>query len=81
MKTVKDIIARIESFANPEKVLFKKKKFGIVSNNALGVMHSDLNAISREIDKNEQLAKALFDNNVYEARILCAKLFPPKKIN
>ena len=36
MKTVKDIIARIESFANPEKVLFKKKQFGIVSNNALG---------------------------------------------
>lgn len=59
MKTVKDIIARIESFANPEKVLFKKKQFGIVSNNALVVMHSDLNALSCEIGKNEELAKAL----------------------
>jgi len=80
MKTVKEIIARIESLANPEKVLFKKQKFGIESNNALGVMHSDLNAISREIGKNEELAKALFDTNIYEARVLCAKLFPPKKL-
>ncbi len=46
MKTVKEIIARIESLSNPEKVLFKKQKFGIESNNALGVIQSDLNAIS-----------------------------------
>lgn len=80
MKTTEDIISRLKSLANPDKVLFKKRKFGIISNNALGIMHSDLNALAREIGKNETLAIELFDTNVYEARILCAKLFPPKKL-
>ncbi len=78
--SLSQVLTRLKSLANPEKVLFKKQKFGIVANNALGVMHSDLNVMAREIGKNETLAIELFETNVYEARILCAKLFPPKKL-
>lgn len=80
MSEATEIIDRLKSIANPEKVLFKKQKFGVIANNALGVMMSDLNIIAREIGKNEQLACELFSTNVYEARILCAKIFPPKKL-
>lgn len=77
---VDEIINRLKALANPEKVLFKKQKFGVEATNALGIMQSDINVLVKEIGKSEELAHQLFDTGIYEARILAAKIFPPKKL-
>ncbi len=78
MNSVESIVEWLELKANPEKVVLKKNKFGVSAHNAMGVMMSDLNLIARDIGKNKQLAVELFDTDIYEARLLCAKVFPPK---
>ena len=35
--TVKYIIKKLEQLSNPEKIKFKEDKFGIISNNSLGI--------------------------------------------
>ena len=74
------LIQRLKDLGDPEKMEFKRKKFGIVANNALGVYMKDLNAIVKEIGKNNDLAVELFDSGVYEGRILCSKMFIPKDV-
>ena len=78
--TLEEIIEKLYELENQEKVIFKKKKFGIVSNNSLGIYHKDLNEIAKNIGKDSQLAIQLFDSGIYEARILCSKVFNPKNL-
>jgi len=78
--TAATILTHLETIADPEKIAFKRKKFGIVANNALGVYIKDLNAIVQEIGKNNDLAVELFNSGVYEGRILCSKMFRPKDV-
>ena len=76
----RDIIKRLYELENKEKVLYKEKKFGIYTQKALGIYQSDLNKIARQIGKNSTLAIKLFESNIYEAKILCAKTFHPKDL-
>lgn len=78
--TYEEIIAQLYELENQEKVIFKEKKFGIVSNNSLGIYHKDLRVIAKNVGKDSQLAIQLFDSNIYEARILCSKIFNPKEL-
>jgi len=80
MMDLGEVKKRLEGMADPEKVLFKQRKFGIVSNNALGVYQQDLKKLAREIGVNSPLALILFDSGIYEARILCCKLHDPAEI-
>ena len=58
----------------------KQKKFGVVADNSLGIYHRDLNALLKLIPRESKLAIELFDSNIYEARLLCSKIFPPKNL-
>ena len=78
--TIEKILQKFNALANPEKVAFKAKKFGVIAHNSLGVYHKDLNQIAKEIGKNNELAVQLFDTEVYEARLLCSKIFRPKDV-
>jgi len=78
--TLKNILDKLNSLSNPEKVIFKEKKFGIVANNSLGIYHQDLKVLAKEIGQNNDLALALFDTDIYEARILCSKIYNPEDI-
>lgn len=78
--TYKEIMGRLYALQNPEKVIFKEKKFGVISNNSLGIYHSELKKIAKEIGKDIELALQLFDSGIYEARILCSKIFKPKDV-
>ena len=78
--TYQEIIAQLYELENQEKVIFKEQKFGIISNNSLGIYHKDLREIVKNIGKNSQLAIELFDSDIYEARILCSKIFNPKDL-
>ena len=75
-----EVIAKLYELQNPEKVTFKTQKFGIVAHNSLGIYHKDLKLIAKEVGKNNKLALQLFDSGIYEARILCSKIFRPKDV-
>lgn len=77
---LEEVIARLESLANPEKVLLKREKFGISADNSLGIYHKDLKLIAKELGQNNELAIQLFETGIYEARILCSKMFKPADI-
>lgn len=78
--TLEQVINKLHELAEPEKVLFKKQKFAVAAENSLGVYQKDLKALAREIGKNQELALQLFDSGIYEARILCSKIFPPENL-
>lgn len=78
--TLNNILDKLQKLSNPEKIVFKENKFGIISNNSLGIYHQDLKLLAKEIGQNNQLALELFDTDIYEARILCSKIYNPKDI-
>lgn len=78
--TYNQTIKCLYDLQNPEKVIFKQKKFGIISNNSLGIYHKDLKVIAKDIGPNNKLALQLFDSGIYEARLLCSKLYKPKDV-
>lgn len=78
--TANQIIKLLKKEADPSKILFKESKFGVISNNALGIYHKDLKVLAKQIPKNDQLAIELFETDIYEARLLCSKIFNPKNL-
>lgn len=78
--TVDHIIDLLKAQADPDKVAFKETKFGIVSHNALGIYQAELKAIAKKIPKDDAIALALFDSHIYEARLLCSKIFDPTSL-
>lgn len=75
-----EILNRLQQLSEPDKVAFKEKKYGIIANNSLGIYQKDIKELAKEIGKNSELAIQLFDSGIYEARILCSKLFKPKEL-
>lgn len=78
--TLQSVLNSLERLSDPDKILIKKNKFGISANNSWGIYHKDLKEIAKNIGTNNELALALFDSGVYEARILCSKIYDPKLI-
>ncbi|RMA64863.1 DNA alkylation repair protein [Ulvibacter antarcticus] len=78
--TIHKTLEKLESLSNPLKVDFKRKKFGIIANKSLGIYHKDLKVLAKEIGNNNELALQLFDSGIYEARLLCSKIFKPKDV-
>ena len=75
-----EVISELHQLANPEKVVFKKEKFGVASPNSLGIYQKDLKELAKKIGKDNDLAIQLFDSGIYEARILCSKVFEAKDL-
>ncbi len=75
-----EIIKCLYDLQDAEKATFKEKKFGIRSNNALGVYHKDLKIIAKDIGQDNELVIQLFDSGIYEGRLLCSKMFKPKDV-
>ena len=75
-----EIINCLYDLKDPEKVIFKEKKFGIISNNSLGIYHKELKMIAKEIGQDNELALQLFDSGIYEGRLLCSKMFMAKDV-
>ena len=72
------VISELHKLANFEKVEYKERKFGVKANNSLGIFQKDLKILAKEIGKDNELAIRLFDSGIYEARILCSKVFDVK---
>ena len=75
-----DVIKKLKDLQNLDKVKLKREKFAIVAQNSLGIYHQDLKIIAKELGHNNDLALQLFDSGIYEARILCSKMFKPADI-
>ncbi|WP_299892303.1 DNA alkylation repair protein [uncultured Lacinutrix sp.] len=78
--TLDTVLSKLHELAEPEKVLFKQQKFGVIANNALGIYHKHLKILAKEIGVDNNLAIQLFDTNIYEARLLCSKIYNPKTL-
>ena len=77
---VQQVVKRLKTLAEPEKIAFKAQRFGIHARNSLGIYHRDLKIIAKEIGSNDALALALYDTDIYEARLLCSKIYRPQSI-
>jgi len=78
--TYNEILECLYDLKDAKKVIFKEQKFGIKSNNSLGIYHKELKMIAKEIGKDNELALQLFNSGLYEGRILCSKMFKPEDI-
>jgi len=77
---LQEVLDRLYALANPQKIKLKEQKFGIYADNSLGIYHQDLKALAKEIGRDNDLALALFDSGIYEAKILCSKIYDPASI-
>ncbi len=77
---VDEVLAELRVLADEEKILQKREKFGVDAKQSLGVHHKDLKIIAKRIGYDDQLALDLFDTGIYEARILCSKVFHPASV-
>lgn len=77
---LQQVVKKLEALSNPEKIELKEKKFGITANNSLGIYHKDLKVIAKEIGQDNKLALALYATGIYEARLLCSKIYDPELI-
>lgn len=79
---LEDVIQALHLLADKSKVSFKKEKYNISSgeDHVLGLYQKDIKEIAKEIGKNKALAIDLFHTNIYEAKLLCSKIFPAKEL-
>ena len=55
-------------------------RYGIPSDNALGVSVADIRLLARQLGRNHELAAALWKTGVYEARMLTAFVAEPERV-
>ncbi|MGH1334656.1 MAG: DNA alkylation repair protein [Aureispira sp.] len=79
--TATAVLAHLHTLSNPEKAAYKAQKFGVHAQQTLGIYQADLKALAKELPKNKTLALDLYKSGIYEARILCAKIFPLKELD
>lgn len=75
-----EIINHLKAIADPQLIEMRAKKYGIQSKNALGISMKQLNALRKEIKGSKELALALFESDIYEAKLLCAKMLKPSEV-
>ncbi|PCH61533.1 MAG: hypothetical protein COC19_04635 [SAR86 cluster bacterium] len=78
---LQQVLKQLEILAEPEKIKIKEKKFGITAKNSLGIYHKDLKVLAKEIGEDNKLAIDLYDTGIYEAQILCSKIYDPERIS
>lgn len=77
---VAEVVKKLHLLANPDVVTQKRERFGINPQNSLGIYHKDLDGLAKEIGRDDALGLALFDTGIYEAKILCSKIYTPENL-
>ncbi|MEJ2050059.1 MAG: DNA alkylation repair protein [Calditrichota bacterium] len=78
-ETVQSILARLHNIADP-KALEGMERFGIRTSSALGISMPRLRQLARDIGKNHDLAEALWESGLHEARILASLVAVPGEV-
>ncbi|MFH1237740.1 MAG: DNA alkylation repair protein [Candidatus Aenigmatarchaeota archaeon] len=71
-----EIIVKLKSMSNPDNVA-GMARFGISSENTLGIPMPAIRKMGREIGKNHELANELWASGIHEARILAGLIADP----
>lgn len=80
LNSATSIIKHLRQIADPAIAEQKVKQYNITATNAIGVKQTTLNALTKQIPKDKKLALELYKSGIYEARLLCAKIFPVKEL-
>jgi len=79
MASVKDVLDKLQSKAQPEQ-LKGMAKYGITVEQRLGVSVPDMRKLAKEIGRDHELALGLWRTGIAEARILAAMIDDPDKL-
>lgn len=71
------VLSELKRLGTAEIIKSKERKFGITTNNALGIYQKDIKTIAKGMAFDNDLAVRLFDTGIYEARLLCSKIYDP----
>lgn len=78
-KKVKTVISELRSLSNPQAVE-GMARFGINSKNTYGVSIPQLRKIAKRLGTDHQLAQALWQTRIHEARILAGMIEEPERV-
>ena len=76
---LEEILEKLKSLSNPKNVE-GMARFGINSENTLGVSIPDLRNLAKETGKNHLLAQRLWNSGIHEARILAGMIDLPERV-
>ncbi len=76
----KEVITHLKKHENTTQ-LHNMNRFGINTNNAIGVPLSILRPYAKKIGTNHTLALNLWETNIHEARLLATMIDDPKKVD
>jgi 3-methyladenine DNA glycosylase AlkD len=79
MASVKDVLNRLESKAEPEQ-LAGMAKYGIATERRLGISVPDMRKLAKELGRNHKLALDLWRTGIAEARIVAGMVGDPAKL-
>jgi len=75
-----EILRELKSIADPESVE-GMARYGIKSENALGISVPRLRSIARKVGRNHAIAQELWDSGVHEARLLATMVDDPVMVS
>ena len=75
----KDVIRELERLSDPAAVL-GMARYGISSQNTLGISMPTLRRLAKDVGKDSCLARELWDSGIHEARILAALICRPRDV-
>lgn len=77
--SAEDIIAFLETLRDPRNIE-GMKRYGIVTDRALGISNAVLRPLARRLGRNHERAEALWQTGIREARLIAAFTEEPKKV-
>jgi 3-methyladenine DNA glycosylase AlkD len=79
MATCEEILAKLKAKARPDQ-LAGMARYGIKTENRLGIQMPELRSYAKEIGRNHKLAMQLWQTGIAEARILASMVAEPEKL-
>lgn len=76
METVESVIGELQKYAN-ENIRKNIERYGIATDNALGIKTPKLRELAKNHRKNHQLAEGLWTSGIHEAKILASMVADP----
>jgi 3-methyladenine DNA glycosylase AlkD len=77
---VPDVLALLEEHASSARRDEMGPRYGIHTRRALGVAMADMKGVARQCGRSHELAEALWDTEVYEARIVASMVDEPARV-
>lgn len=74
------IVAELRGLADPAYRADMAPRYGIVAPTALGVRMADLKPVAKRIGRDHDLALALWETDIYDARLLVSMIADPAKV-